>query len=137
MVIFSAGRSPQALQPLLVSAPWPCERRRERCSWQPTYPVAYHVEYRDPHGVSSAAPAAPRALSAAVPSGGYAFPDAAQYVSCVVPDAARSPSWARWRAAEQRAQEPFAPRRATQSALAHPGRENQLRRHGEAYSGEP
>jgi hypothetical protein len=38
---------------------------------------------------------------------------------------------------EQRAQEPFAPRRATQSALAHPGRENQLRRHGEAYSGEP
>src|SRR5437763_10218106 len=38
MVIFSAGRSPQALQPLLVSAPWPCERRRERCSWQPTYP---------------------------------------------------------------------------------------------------
>ena len=90
MVIFSAGRSPRALQPLLVSASWPCERRRERCSWQPTYPVAYNVEYRDPHGVSSAAPAAPRALSAAVPSGGYAFPDAAQYVSCVVPDAARS-----------------------------------------------
>jgi hypothetical protein len=62
----------------------------------------------------------PSRLSAAVPSGGYAFPDAAEYVSCVSHDAARSRSSEGREAAHQLEQqvepEPSAPPRVIQSA---------------------
>jgi hypothetical protein len=92
--------------------PWVLDGTRQP-GWGTTY-LACRVECRDPHGVSYAVPVAPHALSAAVPRGGYVFPDASEHVLCVSPDAARS------RSSERRwpAQQLFGPRMAIHSALS-------------------